>query len=87
MALSRKPEDEYWGEEAGRRFVVQQEELVALRDENERLRHQLDAGEQRRTGCGCSVEFDGKGMKSSCLWPQGKPVGYALLLCASAALC
>eukprot|EP00955_Chlamydomonas_euryale_P051697 354921-Chlamydomonas_euryale.AAC.16 len=39
--LSRKPEDEFWGEEAGRRFVVQQEELVALREENAALRKEV----------------------------------------------
>lgn len=39
--LTRKPEDEYWGEEAGRRFAIQQEELVDLRDENSKLKHTL----------------------------------------------
>ena len=39
--LTRKPEDEYWGEEAGRRFAIQQEELVDLRDENAKLKHTL----------------------------------------------
>lgn len=35
--LRQKPEDEYWGEEAGRRFAFQQEQLFELREENARL--------------------------------------------------
>lgn len=36
-------EQEFWSEEAGRRFAAQQDELVALRDTNEQLQHQLAA--------------------------------------------
>ncbi|KAG1672779.1 hypothetical protein FOA52_002767 [Chlamydomonas sp. UWO 241] len=50
--LSRKPEDEFWGEEAGRRFVVQQEELVQLREENAGLRKQVDTAEGISSGGG-----------------------------------
>jgi hypothetical protein len=50
--LSRKPEDEFWGEEAGRRFVVQQEELVQLREENAALRKHVEAAEGISSGGG-----------------------------------
>ncbi|KXZ46909.1 hypothetical protein GPECTOR_39g403 [Gonium pectorale] len=44
QALARKkPEDEFWGEEAGRRFVVQQEELVALKEENAALKDLMES--------------------------------------------
>ncbi|GLC41809.1 hypothetical protein PLESTM_001241900 [Pleodorina starrii] len=44
QALTRKrPEDEFWGEEAGRRFVVQQEELVSLREENTALKKLMES--------------------------------------------
>lgn len=43
-ATRRKPEDEFWGEEAGRRFVAQQEELVALKEENTALKELIESG-------------------------------------------
>ncbi|EFJ46513.1 hypothetical protein VOLCADRAFT_118102 [Volvox carteri f. nagariensis] len=44
QAVSRKrPEDDYWGEEAGRRFVAQQEELVALKEENAALKRLMES--------------------------------------------
>ena len=46
------PEDTYWSEEAGRRFAQQQEELVNLREENERLRRLLAEGEGLRYRAG-----------------------------------
>ncbi|KAG2447989.1 hypothetical protein HYH02_007017 [Chlamydomonas schloesseri] len=42
-ASRRKPEDEFWGEEAGRRFVAQQEELVALKEENTALKELMES--------------------------------------------
>lgn len=42
----KRPEDEYWGEEAGRRFVEQQEQLVALKEENAALKQLMESGEQ-----------------------------------------
>jgi hypothetical protein len=42
--VKKKPEDEFWGEEAGRRFVVQQEELVALKEENKALKDLMESG-------------------------------------------
>lgn len=44
-AAARKAaaEQEYWSEEAGRRFAGQQDELVALREANEHLQVQLAA--------------------------------------------
>lgn len=42
----KRPEDEYWGEEAGRRFVEQQEQLVALKEENAALKQRMESGEQ-----------------------------------------
>jgi hypothetical protein len=36
-------EQEYWSEEAGRRFAAQQDELVALREATEQLQQQLAA--------------------------------------------
>ncbi|GIL57334.1 hypothetical protein Vafri_12599 [Volvox africanus] len=39
----KRPEDDYWGEEAGRRFVAQQEELVALREENAALKRLMES--------------------------------------------
>jgi hypothetical protein len=36
-------EQEYWSEEAGRRFAVQQEELVALREQNAALQQHMAA--------------------------------------------
>jgi hypothetical protein len=37
-------EEEFWSEEAGRRFAVQQEELVALREQNAMMQEHLAAG-------------------------------------------
>eukprot|EP00798_Chlamydomonas_sp_ICE-L_P022119 gene22119-29179_t len=54
--LTRKPEDEYWGEEAGRRFAVQQEELVVLRDENVNLQKQIAALEESTGGPGIDTD-------------------------------
>ncbi|KAG2431181.1 hypothetical protein HXX76_009709 [Chlamydomonas incerta] len=42
-AARRKPEDEFWGEEAGRRFVAQQEELVTLKEENTALKELIES--------------------------------------------
>ncbi|GLI67567.1 hypothetical protein VaNZ11_011794 [Volvox africanus] len=39
----KRPEDDYWGEEAGRRFVAQQDELVALREENAALKRLMES--------------------------------------------
>ena len=48
QALARKrPEDEFWGEEAGRRFAEQQEELVALKEENSALKELMESGVRR----------------------------------------
>ncbi|KAF5841171.1 hypothetical protein DUNSADRAFT_14174 [Dunaliella salina] len=54
--LVRKPEDEYWGEEAGRRFVVQQEELVLVHEENMRLKKQLAQGGKGAGGAAAAEE-------------------------------
>ncbi|KAG2486785.1 hypothetical protein HYH03_014584 [Edaphochlamys debaryana] len=42
-AQKKRPEDEFWGEEAGRRFVIQQEELVALKEENAELKALMES--------------------------------------------
>ncbi|GFR44254.1 hypothetical protein Agub_g5456 [Astrephomene gubernaculifera] len=42
-AVKRRPEEEFWGEEAGRRFVAQQEELVALKEENAALKQLMES--------------------------------------------
>lgn len=44
LTKRRGPEDDYWTEEAGRRFVQQQEELVGLREDNERLCKIMEQG-------------------------------------------
>ena len=46
----KRPEDEFWGEEAGRRFAEQQEELVALKEENAALKDLMESGV-----CGCGA--------------------------------
>lgn len=43
------PEDSYWTEEAGRRFVAQQDDLVMLREDNERMRKLMESGASRQT--------------------------------------
>jgi hypothetical protein len=42
-ARNAATEQEFWSQEAGRRFAVQQEELVALREANQQLQQQLAA--------------------------------------------
>jgi hypothetical protein len=42
-ARKASAEQEYWSEEAGRRFAAQQDELVALREANEQLQQHLAA--------------------------------------------
>ena len=42
-------EEEFWSEEAGRRFAVQQEELVSLREQNTMLQEQLATGRTHAT--------------------------------------
>jgi hypothetical protein len=42
-ARKASAEQEYWSEEAGRRFATQQDELVALREANEQLQQHLAA--------------------------------------------
>lgn len=42
-ARKASTEQEYWSEEAGRRFAAQQDELVALREANEQLQQHLAA--------------------------------------------
>ena len=46
----RKPEDEFWGEEAGRRFVQQQDELVGAKEEVARLRAMMESGKREGRG-------------------------------------
>jgi hypothetical protein len=43
-ASRRRPQDEFWGEEAGRRFVEQQDQLVSLKEENTALKELMESG-------------------------------------------
>jgi len=49
-AQRQADEDAYWGEEAGRRFAAQQEELVALRERVAAQQAELDAAGGRGAG-------------------------------------
>lgn len=44
QVVRKRPEDDFWSEEAGRRFVAQQEELVAMKEKYAALKELVDSG-------------------------------------------